>query len=107
MHVENSGEILDEYFLENQGTHEILHTRGEILNTYFENHIKNYEKPLQFVIKYALPFLAWHKSSDFKRSDIAKAIHQATELFLNQEDVYQDFLSMHSFWKYQRNKHHH
>ncbi len=92
--------IFMKYFLENQGTHEILHTRGEILNTYFENHIKNYEKPLQFVIKYALPFLAWHKSSDFKRSDIAKAIHQATELFLNQEDAYQDFLSMHSFRKY-------
>ena len=88
------------YFLKSQDSAAVLHTRGEILKSCFENQIKHHEKPVQFVIKYALPFLAWNTLITFRRSDVSEAIRQAAELFLHHEQVYQDFLAPEGFRKY-------
>ena len=87
------------YFLENSGSHDTPHTRGEILDAYFENHSKNYEKPLQFVIKYALPFLAYSMNLHLaiRRSDVSDAIAQAFEVFLHDEHPYQNFIAPKGF----------
>lgn len=88
------------YFLKSQSSSKAVYSRGEILEFYFENQLKHYEKPLQFVIKYALPILAKNQSSIFKRSDVSKAIQQTAELFLHDEEIYQDFLSLQGFLKF-------
>ena len=89
------------YFLQNQGTHDALNTRGEILDAYFTNEIKKYEKPFQFVIKYAVPFLAHAVLPlDFKRSDISDAIEQAFRIYLHDEHIYQNFIAPDKFRKH-------
>ena len=91
------------YFLENQDAHDMHNTRGEILEAYFSNQIKKYEKPLQFVIKYALPFLAYSMGTFhviIRRSDISDAVEKAFCIYLNHEHIYQNLLAEEKFRKY-------
>ncbi len=89
------------YFLEANHNGIQAHTKGEILDFYFENTIKKYDKSIRFIVKYAVPFLAY--ASDlypiFRRSEVSEAIEKATEIFVKQEAVWQDVTAPERFRK--------
>ncbi len=90
------------YFLESQNSPDMLSTRGEILDAYFSNQLKKYEKPLQFVIKYALPFLAYSMQLfhlNIRRSDVSDAVEKAFSIYLDNEHIYQNLLAEEKFRK--------
>jgi len=89
------------YFLEANHSGIQAHTKGEILDFYFENAIKKYDKSIQFTVKYAVPFLAY--ASDlypiFRRSEVSDAIEKAVEIFIKRETVWQDVTAPERFRK--------
>ena len=89
------------YFLNANYNKFHTHTRGEILDFYFENTIKKYHKSIQFIVKYALPFLAYETNLHliFKRSEVANSVQKAVEIFINQETVWQDVIAPEGFRK--------
>ena len=89
------------YFLEANHSGIQAHTKGEILDFYFENTIKKYDKSIQFIIRYAVPFLAYASDlhSIFRRSEVTDAIEKAVEIFVMQEAVWQDVTAPEKFRK--------
>ena len=89
------------YFLKNQNSGACLHTQGEILDAYFTNEIRNYDKPLQFAVKYALPILA-KRLGDFimfRRSDVSDTVAEAFQIYVHQEHVWQNLTAPEGFRK--------
>ena len=88
------------YFL-NTNCETFPHTQGEILDFYFTSNIEKYDKSIQFVVMYALPFLAQNTDfhSIFKRSEVSDAIEKAVEIYIRHESVWQNIISPKGFRK--------
>ena len=89
-----------------------VNTRGEILDHYVTNWEKEFAKrtatgldakTIQFITRYVLPFVAKQmtSASDFtiKRSDLLTAIKNAKELYLSNDEIYQNFIAPQNFRK--------
>nr|MCR4646631.1 hypothetical protein [Oscillospiraceae bacterium] len=84
-------------FLSNRGEGQF--TRGEILDTYFRNWespVSDNSKLLLFAVQFLLPFAAnamLHHHRELTRADLSDAMKSASELFLDEERIYQNCIA--------------
>ena len=90
-------------FLSSRG--EGLFTRGEILDAYFKDWkspISDNSKLLLFAVQFLLPFAAnamLHHHQELTRADLSDAMKSASELFLDEERIYQNCIAPLHFHK--------
>lgn len=82
-------------YLSQPDTKKSPQTCGELLDIFIRQEAASGSKTMQFVLLYALPFLAFGMdlSPHFRRSDVLDAIHCAVETFLLTPNVYQNLIA--------------